>query len=108
MSTDYLSLVGDAYCGNDISRRSPRPVIEAPKSIVKVRSPAQDEVFNPGDTYGDCKKEQAGQQSCRENNSVIVQCDLADYKWREIGKCLGGYHCCQAKRSNPLAVECLC
>ncbi|RYO34907.1 hypothetical protein AA0111_g3333 [Alternaria arborescens] len=38
----------------------------------------------PATTYGSCKQTQAGVQSCRENNSMIVVCDIADYMWRVL------------------------
>jgi hypothetical protein len=48
-------------------------------------------------TYGSCPKEFAGDQSCRDENSVIVVCDPADFMWRSLGKCVGGNNCCEAR-----------
>jgi hypothetical protein len=60
------------------------------------------------ETYGSCPNDFHGHQSCRENNSVIVVCDPADSLWRSIGKCVGGDHCCEARRDNPDACQCKC
>jgi hypothetical protein len=62
----------------------------------------------PATTYGSCKQTQAGVQSCRENNSMIVVCDIADYMWRSVGKCPGGDGCCEARPDNANAVQCKC